>query len=477
VIRIVCLALLSLVGGSLSASSNAGSWSDPVDVGVVGIHAVLLRNGKVLLFGHSDDTHSSAARVLDPVTGVVNDVTFQKSPPINFFCSAHNQLPDGTILIAGGQIHGDYADKIYKGTDEATLFNPAKNTWTRLPRMNHARWYPTNTALPDGTTLVATGYDADGVTMVEQMEIYDPVARHFTELPSSADKDTALYGQMTLLPDGNVFRSEPDLAGELFDPSTQTWSHVDDMNYGTRKYASTVLLPGLTRVLASGGRRAFGGVDLATETVEVIDLADDAPQWQYTAALNVARWNHNLVLLPDETVLAVGGGQGPDKYEGPVFSAERYDPITAQWTLMATQGVQRTYHSTALLLPDGRVISAGSDFGPQSETVEYFSPPYLFMGARPRIYSAPATLSYGTSARVVTPDAASVARVSLIRLGSTTHTNDFDQRLVRLSFTTKSKDLNVTAPTSRAVAPPGYYMLFLVNDAGVPSVANIVRLR
>jgi hypothetical protein len=477
VINVVALALQFLVGGGLSASSTAGSWSAPVDVGVVGIHAVLLRNGKVLLFGHSDDTHSSAARVLDPVTGVVTDVTLQKSPPINFFCSAHNQLSDGTILIAGGQIHGDYADMLYKGTDEATLFNPAKNTWTRLSRMHRARWYPTNTLLPDGTTLVATGFDADGVTLVEQMEIYDPVARQFTMLSSSADSDTALYAQMTLLPDGDVFRSEPNQAAELFDPSTQTWSHVDDLDYGRREYASTVLLPGLTRVLVSGGRRAFGGTDLATETVEVIDLADAVPQWQYTGALNVARWNHNLVLLPDQTVLAVGGGHGPDLYDGPVFSAERYDPTTGQWTLMASQVVQRTYHSTALLLPDGRVISAGSDSGPQSRTVEYYSPPYLFMGARPKINYAPSTLYYGTSARVTTPDTASVARVSLIRLGSTTHTNDFDQRLLGLWFTKKSKELTVTAPASRAVAPPGYYMLFLVNGAGVPSVARIVRLR
>jgi hypothetical protein len=477
VITIVLLALLFFVGGSLSANSTVGSWSAPVDVGVVGIHAVLLRTGKVLLFGHSDDTHSSEACVLDPVTGIITDVTFTKSPPINFFCSAHNQLPDGTILIAGGQIHGDYADSMYKGTDEATLFNPAKNSWTRLPRMSHARWYPTNTALSDGTTLVATGFEADGVTIVQQMEVYDPVTRLFSALSSSADNDTALYAQMSLLPSGQVFRSEPDQAGELYDPISQTWTYVDDMNHGYRKYAGTVLLPGLTRVLVSGGREAFDGADPATETAEVIDLTAPVPQWQYTGALNVARWNHNLVLLPDETVLAIGGGQGPGLYESPVFSAEQYDPITGQWSLMASQEVQRTYHSTALLLPDGRVLSAGSDSGPQSKTVEYYSPQYLFMGARPKINSAPSNLFYGASVKVATPDAASVERVSLIRLGSTTHTNDFDQRLVRLSFTKKSTALMVSAPTSRAVAPPGYYMLFLVNGAGVPSVAPILRLR
>ena len=141
---IVLLALLFLVGGSLSADSTVGSWSAPVDVGVVGIHAVLLRTGKVLLFGHSDDTHSSAACVLDPVTGIVTDVTFRKSPPINFFCSAHNQLPDGTILIAGGQIHGDYADMLHKGTDEATLFSPARNSSHSSASANSAAREPSS---------------------------------------------------------------------------------------------------------------------------------------------------------------------------------------------------------------------------------------------------------------------------------------------------------------------------------------------
>jgi hypothetical protein len=143
---------------------------------------------------------------------------------------------------------------------------------------------------------------------------------------------------------------------------------------------------------------------------------------------------------------------------------------------MAAQRVQRTYHSTAVLLPDGRVLSAGSDFGPGQETVEIYSPPYLFRGSRPSIASAPPSVPYGESFRIETPEASEISRVALIRPGSTTHAVDFDQRYVDLTFAETSGAVEAVAPSSPAAAPPGYYMLFILDEAGVPSVAEFVHL-
>jgi hypothetical protein len=457
--------------------SKVGKWAPPVKVGAIGIDAILLRTGKVMLFGHPHPGASSKAVVLDPVSGQVTDVTYKKAPFIDFFCSAHSQLADGRILISGGQ---GYGLPLAIGTDEATIFDPANNSWTRLPPMKWARWYPTSTFLPDGTVLVATGYDDDGVTVVDAMESYNPATNTWKTLPHSADLDIALYAQMTLLPSGKVFQSEPNQSGHLFDPATNKWTFVDDMNYGWRNYGGTVLLPGLNEVLTCGGSK-YGINGSANNTAEIIDLSKPSPQWKNIASMKYARWMHNLVLLPDETVLVVGGGKGgvpSNIYANPVYAAELYTPDTGKWSTMAAQKASRTYHSTALLLPDGRVMSAGTDNGgQQQDTVEYYSPTYLFKGARPTITSVPTSWNYGAKYKIVTPDAAKISRVSLIRLGSTTHTNDFDQRYVRLAWSKQSGKVQATAPAAKEIAPLGYYMLFIVNDAGVPGEAKIIRLK
>jgi hypothetical protein len=143
---------------------------------------------------------------------------------------------------------------------------------------------------------------------------------------------------------------------------------------------------------------------------------------------------------------------------------------------MASQAVQRTYHSTAVLIPDGRVISSGSDSGSQDQTYEIYSPPYLFNGARPTITSSPATLTYGQKFNIITPDASTITRVALVRPGATTHADDFDQRYVDLTFKVGTGGVQATAPANGNYAPPGYYMLVIVNSSGVPSVMPFLQI-
>jgi hypothetical protein len=145
--------------------------------------------------------------------------------------------------------------------------------------------------------------------------------------------------------------------------------------------------------------------------------------------------------------------------------------------VLAAQQAQRGNHSTARLLSDARVISAGSDFGPLETTVEIFSPPYLFHGIRPSISAAPGSLGYGQGFTIHTPNAANIAKVVLIRADVTTHADHFEQRYVGLTFTAGSGQLAATAPSSSSEAPAGYYMLFIVNSAGVPSVAKFVQVQ
>jgi len=216
-------------------------------------------------------------------------------------------------------------------------------------------------------------------------------------------------------------------------------------------------------------------VDPPTATAEVIDLKAPAPKWRNVEPMSVARRQLNATVLPNGKVLVTGGssGAGFDNHAAPVFQAELWDPATETWTRLASASVYRGYHSTALLLPDGRVLVAG---GRGEVRQQVFSPPYLFRGARPAIASAPADVNPGQTFFVGTPDSADVAQVTFVRLGSVTHSFNQNQRFVRLAFAGASGGVNATAPANNALAPPGHYLLFLVNRSGVPSVARIVHL-
>jgi hypothetical protein len=194
-----------------------------------------------------------------------------------------------------------------------------------------------------------------------------------------------------------------------------------------------------------------------------------------------ARRHHNLTVLPTGEVLATGGVAGTDFNDVTkgVHAAEMWNPATGQWTVLASNSVTRGYHGTSLLLPDGRVLNAGSGDGagaPIERNAEFFSPPYLFRGTQPTITDAPSEVRYGDTFRILTPDAGAITHVSLIRLGAVTHAFDQNQRFQRLSFTTDGTGLTVTAPGSPNRAPPGHYMVFILDQDDVPSVARIVRI-
>ncbi len=445
--------------------AQVGQWSRPRDIGVVGVHAALLRTGKVLLYSGIEEGPGSNARLYDPVANRVEDVTvpFER----DLFCSAPSVMADGRVLVAGGQAPLSPGF----GLRYALIFNPVSQTWSNAQSMAHARYYPSLAELADGHMVVLSGTDEDG-DIVRPLEVFDPSTGTWSQLPPSANVESdRLYPRMALLPDGRLFRAGEDQRARAFDPATNTWTNVAAMAYGDRGAGGAVLLPGLAKVLSVGGAKGLR----ATRTAEVIDMSSATPKWRSTGAMHEARANMNLVLLPDGSVLAVGGGQTP-LWGLSVKSAELYDPATGKWKLMASQQVQRTYHSTALLLPDGRVLSAGSDIGTQSETIELYSPAYLFRGSRPVISSVPASLTYGQTFTLDTPQAGDVSRVALVRPGATTHAANFDQRYVDMEFSAGPGSLAVTAPGNAAQAPPGYYMLFILNQSGVPSVATFVHL-
>jgi hypothetical protein len=191
---------------------------------------------------------------------------------------------------------------------------------------------------------------------------------------------------------------------------------------------------------------------------------------------------HVETLLPDGTVLVTGGGRTTGDYDvaNAVFQAELWSPTTETWKTLASMQAPRLYHGSAILLPDGRVLVSGGGRSPgpsplDQENAEIFAPPYLFKGPRPTINLAPSQLAHNSVFQVQTPDAARIASVSLVAVGNMTHGIKMNQRYVPLAFTAGTGALNVTSPLNSNLAPPGWYMLFLVDNLGVPSVATWVH--
>jgi galactose oxidase len=440
--------------------ATEGQWAAPFTWPVVAVHLHLLPDGRVLSWGRIGDP-----QVWDPATGL-----FTPAPSAtDVFCAGHAFLADGRLLVAGGHISDN------PGLPDANLFDAQTGEWTPVASMAHGRWYPTATTLADGRVLALAGQDENGVD-VAVPEVWD--GNGWSALPNAAQV-MPFYPRTFVAPNGLVFYAGELQQSAYLDPDgAGSWTPVASSLYGRRDYGTAVMYrPG--EVLIAGGSDPPDGTP--TASAEIIDLNDGAPAWKYTGSMSFPRRHLNATLLPDGRVAVTGGtsSAGFSDPAGGVHRAEVWDPATGVWTGWASTAVTRVYHGTTLLLPDGRLLHGGSGDGadlPRELSAELFTPPYLLRGPRPSIASAPASLVYGGSAQIDTPDAGRVLAVSLVRLPSVTHAFDQNQRFVPLTFVRSAGGLRVDAPPSGAIAPPGHYMLFLVDGDGVPSVARIVRV-
>jgi hypothetical protein len=455
-----------------------GQWSSLMNWPLVAVHSVLMDTGKVLTWDAWQQPQPS--QEYDPATQAFTNPI---SSPDGIFCSAMAQLPDGRILVVGG--YGELATGNL-GIVDTSIYNPATSSWTRVADMHFPRWYPGFTELSDGRYVVISGKSTDFGTWADTPEVYDPTANTWTLLNNvnTSQIHELEYPNAYELPNGNVFVLGPqeDLSYELNVPN-QTWNQVGGKS-GVVNGGSVMYRPG--KVLYAGGAASFSTESPAQGNASTIDLTAATPQWQAIAPMAFPRAFNTMQMLADGTVLAVGGetttalpnGQG--EVSGGVLPSEIWNPSTGQWTTVASMAVTRGYHTSTLLLPDGRVLVAGSGHAapgtPGQYNAQIYSPAYLFKGARPAISAAPTSATYGSNITVSTPDAASIQSVNLVDLGSSTHQNDFNQHFVPLSFTAGSGSLSVTMPASGAWAPPGNYMLFIVNSNGVPSVASMVNV-
>jgi hypothetical protein len=508
--------LLSALG-----PATYGRWDYLYDMEAGGVelsieHAALLRTGEVvfiesgtdtILWNPTDEVTPQFTTIPGSVTGLTADL----------FCSGHVFLSDGKLLVVGGGGGGPGAAT----SNQGWRFDPVLRTWTRTGNMTTQRWYPTALMLGDeqGPTgacarvLVAGGSGGTG-----GMEVYSEATNAF--LPVTVNGAITKHFNQTypglhLLPGGEIFYAPTGFANcstgspggyadgpaawFTFDApmgaASGHWMEVAGATIDRAKGMSVLFLQPsypFVRVTVIGGGPAG-----TNSTVQTVNLSTLSPTWGPTSTIpdGRARVNVSAVLLPDSTIFVCGGLQAAP------YPSWTYNPnaVVNAWREMDEMNRPRHYHACALLLPSGKVMMAGgaSPGGCSlsvENSIEVFSPPYLFnadgtAAARPvisQVNGETPTSTYapqfhhGHTFTVETPQAASIAKVVLIRPMAVTHQTDSEQRIVHMTFYQSGPtELTATAPDGghpHAIAPRGHYMLFILNGDGVPSEAKFIHL-
>jgi hypothetical protein len=514
-----------------------GEWQNPMNSGAIGIHAALLKTGKVLFFGFGNNSHEGYSEIFDP-NNPTNPIQLPNGPVVpHAFCAGQAFLNDGKLWVAGGH-ESHVAD--------SHVFDPDAATWLHHPETGlgeedngEGRWYPTLARRPDGSVFAISGaqhanrlgalisgvpnavnntYQLLGPTVGTTLGSLGP---RFDIETTFAGDTIKLYPFVFQLPNGQLFVHSLT-ASRLLTLTSEgpSWGPEITTNYQySRIYpgsGSAVLLPlsppnyqAKIMLIGGGGAVSQSGPAPdsdanipATSSVELLDLGAPNPDWtdnpMIVRPMNHARVLATAVLLPDGKVFVAGGSThgSSDNAPKPVMIPEIYDPAANTWTEMCPMRVARLYHSTALLLPDARVLTAGrdDDFNMTPYTwperrVEIFSPPYLTSGnLRPGIQtvtdmsSTDAGVQWGYNQNFTLTVSSAVAaeiipRVVLMSPGAVTHAFDMSQRAIVLTAGGSGSTIQGSTPLNSSVAPPGWYMLFAVSNQGVPSIATWVQLR
>lgn len=487
-------ALVFLAISSILVSAQAaqyGQWQVLANrLPINPVHAALMRTGKVLMI-EGENTNPPLAAIWDPATETASTVPASYT----MFCNGMVVLPDGRPFVAGGTTQ--FPPPAFTGINNAAVYDPRSGTLTNQVSMARGRWYPTATVLSDGRVLVVAGNDENGKAN-NTVEIFTPNSTTGSwTVPISEIYTPTLYPRMHLLPDGRVFDSGMNSRSKFFDVPTATWSTCCDTNYSSsRGYGTSVLLPlspsdnYKPQVMIMGGASANQTVT-ATNTTEIIDLSQPSPKWIWGPNMSEARIDLNATILPSGNVLVTGGSEVGEDASTASFDADLYhanpdDPDFGTFTSAGQNSVPRLYHSNAILLTDATVILTGSNpsLPVYENRVERYRPSYLFnangtLATRPFITSLSSGRAlYGSSFQIQTANAASIASVVMMRPGAPTHSFDMEQRLIRLNFTANAQagTLTVSTPPNGDIAPPGYYMIFILNSSGVPSVARFLQI-
>ncbi|MEM9529789.1 MAG: putative Ig domain-containing protein [Pseudomonadota bacterium] len=462
-----------------------GQWSSVINWPHIPVSAANLPDGRILTWASNERNAFPAgpeythAATWNPETGQFAEIPH---PAHDMFCAHLVMLESGEVFVNGGR---NQANSPWTST-----FDHTTSSWTPREDMNRGRWYPTTVAMPNDRVFTAIGSGGgqypelwtagQGWSSKNGINLNAPI------LDYNDHYERNWWPLLHLAPNGQIFHSGPTPVMHYIDPTGNgSISATGPQITGWYpKHGATVMYDeGL--LLTAGGAIA-GDNTASTDRVMAIDINGPTPQVSNVADMNHARKFPNAVMLPTGDVLMVGGNTSGNKFDdtGAVLNPEIWDPATGTWRDVAAQAVPRTYHSIALLMLDGRVLSAGGGLcgncSANHPDGEIYSPDYLFnpdgsLAQRPQITAAPPAVGYGATFNLTaTPG---ISLFSLIKMSATTHGVNTDQRFLRVPFNeVAAGEYELTSHSNPNVLTPGYYMLFAVNQAGVPSEAAVLQV-
>ncbi len=451
------------------AFSPLGNWP------LIAVHTVMLPDGRILSYGSRTDGRQTGYFEYDiwnPASGSIDagHVLLPNQTGTDIFCGSQVVLPQsGRVVLNGGDIMLN-GGSTNVGNNNTNLFDPTDNSLTRGGNLNRARWYSSSTVLLNGEVYVQGGNGGADRPEVRQLD-------GSYRLLSNADTSALSYDfpRNFVAPDGRVFGY--DSGGNMYYVNTAgagSITRVGSTPTASRGGDSTVVMYRPGRILQMGG---------SSNGAVVIDITTGTPVATATSNMATMRKLANATVMADGKVVVTGGSEVWNQLTGVNRTAEIWNPTTGTWTIGATAVKSRLYHSGSVLLPDATVLVVGGGApGPEVNTnAEIYYPPYLYDSAgafasRPAILAAPTALEIGATFAIDFGNAAAISRVTLIKTASVTHSFNMEQRFVELNFNASGDRLMVQAPTRAGDATPGYYMLFVIDSNGVPSKARIVKV-
>lgn len=473
------------------ANSNTGAWSSVIQMPLVASAAANLPDGRVMTWSAKDKLSFGGnlgrtwTAIFDPSNNATADFLINQTGH-DMFCPGTAMLPDGRIIVTGGS-----------SSDRTSIYDPGTAQWNTGNVMNISRGYHSAVTLASGATFVIGGSWSGGVGG-KDAEVWSEKTGWY-ELPgvpvevitdgivsNQPEKHDDYFPWLWVAPNGQLLHAGPSSTMHWIDPTgVGEWTNAGQRGNDGYSISGTTVMYDVGKILKVGGAGTFEEKTDANGRTYIIDVNGTSPQVSQTDNLTYSRNYHSSVVLPNGEVMVIGGI--PISH---VFSdansrmvPEIWNPSTGQWTSMATMSVPRNYHSIALLMMDGRVFSAGSGLCGSCSTnhpdAQIFSPPYLFnangtLATRPVINSSPATAAFNSNITVNTN--AAITSFSLVRMSSTTHSTNNDQRRISLNKTNLGNNQYQLSIPNRNIVPPGAYMLFAINNNGTPSIAKVITI-
>ena len=472
-------------------NNSIGAWSSVINLPLISAAAANLPDGKVMLWSARDkfsfggDQGKTWTAIFDPASNTATEALITNTGH-DMFCPGVNTLPDGRVMVTGGS-----------SSAKTSIYNPSTNQWSAADEMNIPRGYHSNVTLASGASLTLGGSWSGGQgnknaeIWTSKSGWYQPEGIPFDVITDGTNSTQAphkddYFAWLWVAPNGKLFHAGPS--------QTMHWVDTDGIGgytsagqRGNDPYSAsgTTVMYDVGKILKAGGAPTSGEGGNANNRAYTIDINNETPVVNQVGNLAFSRNVHSSVVLPSGEVLVIGGIPLGNFFSDvdSRLNAELWNPSTGNWTTMAAMDVPRNYHSIALLLADGRVLTSGGGLCgtcPENHPdAQIYSPPYLFnangnLASRPVINTAPTSANYNSLINVSTNS--TIGSFALVRNSGMTHSNNNDQRRIPLSFNPiggNNYQLNIP---NRNILPPGSYMLFAMKNNGVPSIAKFIQI-